>query len=132
MTINSNNYPGASIVLVGYAAGDPEYPPYDREGKRPFKQLSVAINEGYKPKDGGDFVQTGTTWYRIERHQDDWADLDVGKGDKIRLEGAKQEVREYKNKAGETQLGITLSYGDLTVLESKNGGSASSNDDTPF
>lgn len=131
MTINPNNYNGAAIVLVGYAAGDPEFPPYDRDGKRPYKQVSVAVNEGYK-KDG-EFVQTGTTWYRIERHQDDWAKLGVQKGDKIRLEGAKQEVRPYKNKNGEDQLSITLSYGDLTVLESKNGGSQGSYDDeAPF
>lgn len=129
MTINPNNYPGAATTLVGYAAGNPEYPPYDREGKRGFKQLSVAVNEGYS-KDG-EFVQTGTTWYRIEKHEDAWAELGVGKGDKIRIDGAKQEVRSYKNKAGEDQLGITLTYGDLTILESKNGGSAS-DDDAPF
>lgn len=129
MTINPNNYPGATTTLVGYAAGNPEYPAYDREGRRGFKHLSVAVNEGYT-KDG-EFVQTGTTWYRIEKHEDAWAELGVGKGDKIRLDGAKQEVRSYKNKEGVEQLGITLSYGDLTVLESKNGGSAS-DDEAPF
>lgn len=136
MTTNPNNYPGATNTLVGYAAGNPEYPPYDREGKRKFKQLSVPVNEGYKPKDGGDFVQTGTTWYRIEKHEDDWAKLGVGKGDKVRLENAKQEVRTYKNRDGEDQLGITLTYGELTVLESKGGGSAPSrdelDDESPF
>jgi hypothetical protein len=131
MTYNENNYPGATTILVGYAAGNPEYPPYDREGKRGFKQLSVAVNEGYKPKDGGDFVQTGTTWYRIEKHEDAWAELGVGKGDKIRLDGAKQEVREYQDKNGDSKLGITLTYGDLMVLESKNGGSAS-DEEAPF
>lgn len=131
MTFNENNYPGATLVLVGYAAGNPEYPAYDKEGKRGFKQLSVAVNEGYKPKDGGDFVQTGTTWYRIEKHEDAWAELGVGKGDKIRLEGAKQEVREYQDKNGDSKPGITLTYGDLTILESKNGGS-SDDSDAPF
>ena len=129
MTYNENNYPGATLCLVGYAAGNPEYPAYDREGKRGFKQLSVAVNEGYK-KDG-EFVQTGTTWYRIEKHEDAWAELGVGKGDKIRLDGAKQEVREYQDKNGDSKLGITLTYGDLTVLESKNGGSAS-DEEAPF
>lgn len=129
MTYNENNYPGATTILVGYAAGNPEYPPYDREGKRGFKQLSVAVNEGYK-KDG-EFVQTGTTWYRIEKHEDAWAELGVGKGDKIRLDGAKQEVREYQDKNGDSKLGITLTYGDLTVLESKNDGSAS-DEEAPF
>lgn len=130
---NENNYIGATVTLVGYAAGTPEHPAYDKEGKRPFKQLSVAINEGYKPKDGGDFVQTGTTWYRIEKHNDEWEKLGVQKGDKIRLDDAKQEVRSYTNNKGETQLGITLSYGELTILESKSSGSAASDDsDAPF
>lgn len=129
--LNDRNFPGATTVLVGWAAGDPEYPAYDREGKRGYKQVSIAVNEGYKPKDG-DFVQTGTTWYTVERHQDDWAGLGVGKGDKLRVDGAKQEVRTYKNKQGEEKLGITLTYGDLTVLESKNGGSTSGDDEAPF
>lgn len=129
--VNENNYIGATLTLVGYAAGDPEFPPYDREGKRPYKQVSIAVNEGYK-KDG-EFVQTGTTWYRVEKHQDDWDQLGVQKGDKLRVDGAKQEVRSYTSNKGETVLGITLSYGEITVLESKNGGSApAADDEAPF
>lgn len=127
--VNENNYIGATLTLVGYAAGDPEYPPYDKDGKRGYKQLSVAINEGYKPKDG-EFVKTGTTWYRVEKHQDDWAALGVQKGDKVRIDNAKQEVRSYKNAKGEDALGITLSYADVTVLESAGG--SDSGEDTPF
>lgn len=125
--VNENNYLGATVTVVGYAAGAPEYPPYDKEGKRGFKQLSVPVNEGYK-KDG-EFVQTGTTWYRVEKHQDDWDSLGVQKGDKVRIDNAKQEVRAYKNGKGEDALGITLSYADVTILESKSGGGDS---DTPF
>ncbi|USH44526.1 ssDNA binding protein [Microbacterium phage Cassita] len=126
--VNDNNYIGATLTLVGYAAGEPEYPPYDKEGKRGFKQLSIAINEGYK-KDG-EFVKTGTTWYRVEKHQDDWASLGVQKGDKVRIDNAKQEVRSYKNAKGEDALGITLSYADVTVLESSVPGAA--HEDQPF
>lgn len=128
--VNDNNYIGATLTLVGYAAGDPEYPPYDKEGKRGFKQLSIANTEGYK-KDG-EFVKTGTTWYRVEKHQDDWATLGVQKGDKVRIDNAKQEVRAYKNAKGEDALGITLSYADVTILESAGGVSASDDSDTPF
>lgn len=127
--VNDNNYVGATLTLVGYAAGEPEYPPYDKEGKRGYKQLSVPVSEGYK-KDG-EFVKTGTTWYRVEKHQDDWATLGVQKGDKVRIDNAKQEVRAYKNAKGEDALGITLSYADVTVLESSGGGS-SDPDSTPF
>lgn len=125
--VNENNYLGATVTVVGYAAGSPEYPPYDKEGKRGYKQLSVPVNEGYK-KDG-EFVKTGTTWYRVEKHQDDWANLGVQKGDKVRIDNAKQEVRTYKNREGVEQLGITLSYADVTVLESSGG---SDDSDTPF
>lgn len=125
--INENNYQGATVCVIGYAAGDPEYPPYDKEGKRGFKQLSIANTEGYK-KDG-EFVKTGTTWYRVEKHQDDWAALGVQKGDKVRVDNAKQEVRAYKNAKGEDALGITLSYADVTILESAGG---SPDSDTPF
>lgn len=128
--VNENNYIGATLTLVGYAAGDPEYPPYDKEGKRGYKQLSIANTEGYK-KDG-EFVKTGTTWYRVEKHQDDWAALGIQKGDKIRVDNAKQEVRAYKNAKGEDALGITLSYADVTVLESAVVGSSSDDSDTPF
>lgn len=124
--VNPNNYQGATVTVIGYAAGDPEFPPYDREGKRGYKQLSVPVSEGYK-KDG-EFVKTGTTWYRVEKHQDDWATLGVQKGDKVRIDNAKQEVRAYKNAKGEDALGITLSYADVTILESSGGAS----DDTPF
>lgn len=125
--VNENNYLGATVTVVGYAAGAPEFPPYDKEGKRGYKQLSVPVNEGYK-KDG-EFVKTGTTWYRVEKHQDDWASLGVQKGDKVRIDNAKQEVRTYKNREGVEQLGITLSYADVTVLESSGG---SDDSDTPF
>lgn len=126
--VNENNYLGATVTVVGYAAGAPEYPPYDKEGKRGYKQLSVPVNEGYK-KDG-EFVKTGTTWYRVEKHQDDWANLGVQKGDKVRIDNAKQEVRTYKNREGVEQLGITLSYADVTVLESSVPGAAQ--EDQPF
>lgn len=128
MTTNINNYPGATITLVGYAASDARNPAYDKDGSRGVKQVPVAINEGYK-KDG-EFVQTGTTWYDIEAAGDAAnALLAIKKGDKIRVDDAKQEVRAYKAADGTEKLGITLKFGQVTVLESKGG---SSDADTPF
>lgn len=115
--VNENNYIGATLTLVGYVAVEPRYPAYDKEGTRGYKQIPVAINEGYK-KDG-EFVQTGTTWYDVELHENEVNSLGVGKGDKIRVDEAKQEVRVYKNKEGEEKLGISLKYGKVTILESK-------------
>lgn len=115
--INPNNYVGAANTLVGYIGGI-GFPPYDKEGKRGYKQVSFAINEGYKRD--GEFVQTGTTWYRYEAHQDRIAELGLEKGDKVRIDGAKQEVKEYES-GGEKKLGITLSYGEVTILEKGEG-----------
>lgn len=125
---NENNYIGATLTLVGYVAVEPRYPAYDKEGKRSYKQIPIAINEGYK-KDG-EFIQTGTTWYDVELHEDAVSFLGIGKGDKIRVDDAKQEVRSYTNKDGEEKLGISLKYGTITVLESKDGGSGG--DESPF
>lgn len=129
MTINPNNYPGLTATLVGYVAMEPAYPAYDKQGKHGFKEVKVAHNEGYK-KDG-EFVQTGTTWYAIKVHQDDLGN--VGKGDQIRVDDAKQSTRTYTNKDGVEDIGILLEYGKITVLKSKNGDAGGSYDEeTPF
>lgn len=120
-TINPNNYVGAANTLVGYVGGV-DFPPYDKEGARGYKQVSIAINEGYKKN--GDFVKTGVTWYRYEAHQDRIAELGIEKGDKLRIDGAKQEVREY-GAEGDKKLGITLSYGEVTILEKGEGNTGS-------
>lgn len=127
--VNENNYIGVNTTIVGYAASDARNPAYDKEGTRGVKQVPLAINEGYK-KDG-EFVQTGTTWYDIEAGGDAaQALLSIRKGDKIRVDDAKQEVRSYKAGDGTEKLGITLKFGTVTILESKSGGSDDS--DSPF
>jgi len=134
MTINSNNYVGVNTTIVGYAATDPRNPAYDKNGERGIKQIPIAINEGYKPKDG-DFVQTGTTWYDVEVKEETLDDLYIAKGFKIRVDDAKQEVREYTDKQGNPKLGITLKFGKITVLEGDEPderGESDYSDDTPF
>lgn len=123
MTINPNNYQGAANTLVGYVAGPAKPPAYDKDGSRGVLSISIPINEGYK-KDG-EFIQTGTTWYEYTAAGEAANALKaLQKGDKIRIDGAKQEVREYTDKDGNKRLGITLSFGELSVLESKSGGDA--------
>lgn len=128
MTTNPNNYIGVSTTLVGYVATAPRNPAYDKDGSRGVKEVSIAINEGYK-KDG-EFVQTGTTWYTVQAAGDAAHGISaLNKGDKVRVENAKQEVRAYKTKDGEEKLGITLLFGEIIVLESAGGADDS---DTPF
>lgn len=127
--INPNNYVGVTVSITGYAASDPRNPAYDKEGTRGVKQIPIAINEGYK-KDG-EFVQTGTTWYDVEAGGDAVAALlNIRKGDKIRIDNAKQEVRTYKAADGTDKLGITLKFGQVTILESS--GNSNDDDSTPF
>jgi single-stranded DNA-binding protein len=117
MTTNPNNYPGLTATLIGYASGPARTPAYDKDGTKGILELSVPVNEGYK-KDG-EFVQTSTTWYKYvaggEFAQNVLAP--IAKGDKVRIEDAKQEVREYQDKDGNTKLGIELRFGTLTVLD---------------
>lgn len=127
---NEKNFVGANVTLVGYAASEARNPAFDKEGTRGVKEVPFAINEGYT-KDG-EFVQTGTTWYTVVAAGDAVADLlKISKGDKVRIEDAKQEVREYKDREGNVKLGISLRFGKVIILESKGGASsaAASNDD---
>lgn len=126
--INANNYLGVSATIVGYAATDARNPAYDREGTRGVKQVPIAIHEGYRK--GDEFIQTGTTWYDIEAGGDAVSAIaGIRKGDKIRVDNAKQEVRTYTDREGVEKLGITLRFGTVTILESA-GRPAS--DDGPF
>lgn len=115
---NPQNYIGATLTIVGYAASAPRSPLYDKDGSKGVLELPIPINEGYK-KDG-DWVQTGTTWYQYVAGgsgADDLRDIGIQKGDKVRIDGAKQEVREYQDKEGNNRLGINLRFGTITVLE---------------
>jgi len=115
---NENNYLGATASIVAYAAAPARVPAYDESGDRGVLEVSLPVNEGYK-KDG-EFVKTSTTWY-VYSGAGDFAQnvlSQVQKGDKIRVDNAKQEVREYTDREGNAKLGITLRYGDFTVLES--------------
>jgi len=130
MSANPNNYIGVNATLVGYAASDARVPAYDKEGTRGVLEVPFAINEGYT-KDG-EFVQTGTTWYTYSGAGEFAENVlaNVHKGDKIRIEDARQEVRTYTDREGNEKLGITLRFGSFTVLESS--GSSVDDADRPF
>ena len=131
MTINPNNYPGISVTLVGFASADSGFPAYDKTGSRGISEVRVPIDHGYKNKDTGDWVTTGTTWVTVTGKSD--GELgSVRKGDKLRLDDAKWESREFTRKDGSIGQAFQTSFGTVTVLESKNSGSAPVSDDTPF
>jgi len=125
---NAENYVGATTTVVGWAASEARTPKYDKDGSSGVLEIAVPINEGYK-KDG-EFIKTGTTWYTYSA-AGEYANAlkSISKGDKVRIEDAKQEVREYQ-KDGVTEKAIGLRFGTITVLEST-GGAASSDGFTP-
>lgn len=116
---NPQNYTGVTVTAVGRAGADAENPPYDKSGERGVQQVRVAVDQGYKNKDSGEWVSTGTLWLTVTGRTDDIGH--VRKGDKVRLDDARLEAREFQRKDGSTGQAFETRFGSLTVLESKSG-----------
>jgi single-strand DNA-binding protein len=116
--INPNNYPGATVTVVGTAGGEPRRK--DFQSGSSITELSIAVGKGYK-KDG-EWVDTGTDWYTLSATSDYASDNwpQVGKGDKVRVDNARQEAREYTKADGTNGFSLILKYGDLRVIQAKN------------
>ena len=124
---NPQNFEGATVTIVGRVGAAPEFPPYDKEGTRGFGQIRVAVGMGYKNKQTGEWVDQGTMWFTVTAPMDHFNG--IGKGDKIRLDDARLEAREFTRKDGSTGQAFETRFGDITVLESKQG---ASDDGDPF
>lgn len=132
--LNPNNYDGARVVIVGRAGGAAEVREFGNGGSQ--AQLSIAVGKGYKNRDTGEWVDTGTDWYTLTATPD-YADENwpaVAKGDKVRVDDAKLEFRPYIRKDGEAGVEARLSYGTLVVVERKSDrpAPAASDNDKPF
>lgn len=116
--INPNNYEGANITLVGRAGGEAKSPAYDRDGSKGVLELSIAVGQGYKKDD--QWVDTGTTWY-IYSAAGEYAEplKAVGKGDKVRIDNARLETREFTRKDETKGQSFDVKFGTLTILEAK-------------
>lgn len=135
MTVNPNSYPGATVTIVGYAGGAAEWPPYDKQGEKGFKQVRIAVGEGFKNKQTGEWVDQGTTWYTHTDQAETLDALGIGKGDKVRIDEARLSAREFERKDGTTGQAFETRYGQVTVVESKSGGAPaqqSYSEETPF
>lgn len=132
--INSNNYPGATAVIVGTAGGPYEVRDFGNGGSQ--AQLSIAVGKGYKDKKTDQWVDTGTDWYTLTATPD-WAEQNwpnVDKGDKVRVDDARLELKGYKKNNGEIGVDATLRYGTLALVESASSRKSASNnaDAKPF
>ena len=121
--INENNYEGANVTIVGRAGGEAKPPAYDKDGSKGILELSIAVSQGYK-KDG-EWVDTGTAWY-VHTAAGEHAEVlaQVGKGDKVRLDDAKLEYREFTRKDDTVGQQFATKFGTLTILESKSAAAA--------
>lgn len=126
--INPSNYVGINATIVGYVAANPRPPAYDRDDMRGLREVPIPINHGYRTDDG-DWVDTSTTWINYVAASDAAKDLEsrVRKGDKVRIDNARLETRQYEDKDGNARIGVDARFGTLTVLESSDDG-----DDSPF
>ncbi len=115
--INPNNYDGATVTVVGRAGGEVKVKEFASGGS--VAELSIAVSLGYK-KDG-EWVDTGTDWYTLSSAPDYAADNwpKVGQGDKVRVDEARLETREYERKDGTSGRALTLRYGTLSIVERK-------------
>jgi single-stranded DNA-binding protein len=115
---NDRNITGINLNnIVGTAGGPVEY---KFDGQR--AELSVAVNQGYKK--GDEWVDTGTAWVRVTASgghaEDHWPP--VNKGDKVRLDGGRLEVREFDRADGTKGLSLQVVFGELTVIQAKSEG----------
>lgn len=125
--INPNNYGGVTVVLVGNATRDPET---KFEGKQ--TELDIAVNLGYKNKETDQWVETGVNYYTVIASGDAANALkQVGKGDRVRVDEARLEQREYDKKDGTKGYSNELRFGTVTVVKKKVAGGQSQGNPVP-
>ena len=115
--INSKNFVGANVVVVGVAGSAPEVTSFKNGGNQ--TSLSIAVSTGYKKDD--EWVDTGTNWYTLTAKKE-YADAnwpDVQAGDKVRVEDARLELKAYAKKDGTPAVEARLKFGSLVVVEAK-------------
>jgi single-stranded DNA-binding protein len=116
--VNPKNFDGATVTLVGRAGGPAEIKEFANSKQA---QLSIAVGKGYKNKTTDEWVDTGTDWYTLTASADyaeeNWPD--VGKGDKVRVDDARLELKGYTNKDGVVGLDATLRFGTIVIVEKK-------------
>lgn len=113
--VNPNDYQGANVFVVGRAGGPVTNRKFPGGGE--VAELSIAVTNGYK-KDG-EFVVTGTDWYRAQAAPDyaaqNWPE--IGKGDVVRIDNGRLEARPYLSKDGEPKVDLQIRYGDVSLIK---------------
>lgn len=118
---NPNNYDGVrAAYAIGNVGREPEVKTFENGSS--ITEFSLAVGQGYKNKQTGEWVDKGTAWYTVSaptsHAEEHWPT--ISKGDKVRVNDPVLEVREYPKKDGSTGLGLTLTWGDVIVVKAKN------------
>ncbi|MBI3451726.1 MAG: single-stranded DNA-binding protein [Rhodospirillales bacterium] len=120
------------VILIGNLGRDPEVRTMQNGGK--VVNLSLATSESWKDKNSGE-RQEKTEWHRVVIFNERLADVAeryLKKGAKIYVEGQLQ-TRKWTDQSGQekysTEVVLQRFRGELTMLDSRGGGGASSGAD---
>lgn len=120
------------VILIGNLGRDPEVRATQDGGK--IVQLNVATSEQWKDRASGERRER-TEWHRVvifNERLGEVAERYLKKGSKVYLEGQLQ-TRKWQDKEGQdrytTEVVLGKFRGELTMLDTRGGGGASSGDD---
>jgi single-strand DNA-binding protein len=119
------------VILIGNLGKDPEIRTFQNGGR--VANLTLATSESWKDKSSGERKER-TEWHRISILNENLigiAERYLKKGAKVFIEG-QLETRKWQDQSGQdkytTEVVLRPYRGELTMLDSKGGGSSASND----
>ncbi|MDD5586446.1 MAG: single-stranded DNA-binding protein [Alphaproteobacteria bacterium] len=119
------------VILVGNLGRDPEVRTFQNGGR--VANLTLATSENWKDKATGERKER-TEWHRVVIFNENLvgvAERYLKKGAKIYIEG-QLETRKWQDQSGQdkysTEVVLRPYRGELTMLDSKGGGSGGGND----
>jgi single-strand DNA-binding protein len=117
------------VILIGHLGSDPEVRALD--GGVSLARISVATTETYTDKNSGDRI-SNTEWHRVVmwRGLAGVAEKYLKKGSLVYIEG-KLKTRSWEDENKQTRYTTEIVADQMTMLGSRNDGSASQNTPTP-
>lgn len=116
--------PNEHIVITGRLSADPNDIKDKATGEAIGIKFSVPIGHGYKDKESGTWVDTGTTWFDIAAFGETAETLrnaGLYKGQFVRVQSNEMKVEAWKDKEGNPQPRVTLKIwdGDVSIVQHK-------------
>ena len=119
------------VILIGNLGKDPEVR-YTPSGLA-VANITIATSEGWKDKQTGE-MQEKTEWHRIVFYQRlaEIAGEYLRKGSKVYVEGRLQTRKWQDKNTGQDRYTTEIIANEMQMLDSKGGGSSSSNADASY